>query len=58
MHSLVSKPIVIGKGAELKILNSKVLLKDSHEKANTPVFIEIRGKGTLLIQEYLHGIRL
>lgn len=46
---LVSKPIIIGKGAELKILNSKVFLETSSgTAANTPVFIEIRGSGILL----------
>jgi parallel beta-helix repeat protein len=43
---LISKPLVVGKNAELKITNNNIFLKDSHEKA-TPVFIEFLGKGLI-----------
>ena len=43
---LVSKSIIIGKGAELKILNSKVFL-ETGVTAKAPLFIEIQGKGVL-----------
>ncbi|MDQ6862704.1 MAG: right-handed parallel beta-helix repeat-containing protein [Thermoproteota archaeon] len=44
---LVSKSIIIGKEAELKILNSKVFLETSSGTVKTPLFIEILGKGLL-----------
>ena len=43
---LISKPLVIDKKAELKIVNSNVFLKTSLER-DTPVFIEILGKGLI-----------
>jgi mannuronan 5-epimerase len=43
---LISKPLIIDKKAELKILDSNVFLKASYERA-TPVFIEILGKGLI-----------
>lgn len=43
---LISKPLVIDKNAELKILNSNVFLKSSPGRA-TPVFIEILGNGVI-----------
>lgn len=47
---LVSKPIIIGKEAKLKISNSKVFLETSSGTAagNTPVFIEILGNALLI----------
>jgi parallel beta-helix repeat protein len=44
---LVSKSIIIGKDAELKIVNSRVFLETSSGTAKTPIFVEIQGKALL-----------